>query len=62
MLSEAKNLGVSNINTLRDSSSRAAPQNDVFGDFFSTLLDNVAILTGQRTTDFAQHLDHTFAR
>jgi hypothetical protein len=39
MLSGAKNLGASKINMLRDSSSPTAPQNDIFGDFFSSLLE-----------------------
>jgi len=41
ILSAAKNLGASDINTLRDSSSSAegrTPQNDEVGDFFSSLL------------------------
>jgi hypothetical protein len=42
ILSGAKNLGTSKINMLRDSSSPAAPQNDIFGDFFSCLLQAVS--------------------
>jgi hypothetical protein len=45
ILSEAKNLGVSDINTSRDSSSRSAPQNDEFGDFFSSLPTEIHSVT-----------------
>ena len=38
ILSGAKNLDTNKISMLRDSSSPAAPQNDIFGDFFSSLL------------------------
>jgi hypothetical protein len=38
-INSAKNLGASNINMLRDSSSPAAPQNDIFVDFFNSLLE-----------------------
>jgi hypothetical protein len=43
ILSGAKNLGASKINMLRDSSSPAAPQNDIFGDFFSSLIVPTAL-------------------
>jgi hypothetical protein len=39
ILSGAKNLGASKINMLRDSSSLAAPQNDIFSHF-SPFLDS----------------------
>ena len=38
ILSGAKNLDANKISMLRDSSSPAAPQNDIFGDFCSRLL------------------------
>jgi hypothetical protein len=37
-MNSTKNPNAGDINTLRDSSSRSAPQNDIFGDFFSSLL------------------------
>jgi len=39
ILSVAKNLDDTYLDTLLDSSSRSAPQNDIFADFFSSLLE-----------------------
>jgi hypothetical protein len=54
ILSAAKNLSASDINTLRDSSSCAAPQNDGFGDFFSSLL--VILCVAENASILAQIL------
>ena len=38
-INSVKDLGASSINMLRDSLSPAAPQNDIFVEFFSSLLE-----------------------
>ena len=49
--SSTKNLVVSDINRLGDSSSPAARQNDDLGDFFSGLLETIEIMS-RRVTVF----------
>lgn len=54
-VNSAKNLGVSNIKTLRDSSSSAGgrtPHNDTFGDLFSNLLGTMVSTRLEITINF----------